>query len=239
MNDCGPRHTASGQTPAAAECPATRLTADQIAEMRERAGRTTSSFIDPAQLGRVERFVSGRHRWASAILGKPFRLRAMTHRELTLLDLAAHAEPAPPEPVHRVPEEPGAASVEPDRAAAVRAGAAAYEWARLAAALPVRASVAYNYSGPHHYEFHVSGADHIIVREPLHLGRLHRAAGRSLCWTPSRAKHLLFDLDDPTNHDRVPTCKPCLRTAYRIASLNPARSLLHSPELRDRAPRLR
>ncbi|MGW4528877.1 hypothetical protein [Amycolatopsis sp. NPDC004378] len=209
--------------------PATRLTDSQLATLREQAARTSSSFVDPAQLTRVERFVAGRHDWASAILGKPFILRAMTNRELVLLDLAAAAEPAPPEPPRPpAPWEPGYQPTNADRAATARGEAAARAWAQLAKALPVPVSVAYNYSGPHHYEFHVSGAEHIIVREQLHAGRLHRDADRSLCWTPSRARHLLFaNLDDPADRVRVPSCKACLRTAYRITGLDPDDLLLH------------
>lgn len=197
----------------------TTLSPHQLAELRDRAARNVGSFIDPAQLSRVQRFVAGRRDWASAILGKPFSLRAMTTRELVLLDLAANAEPAPPEqPRPPAPQEPGYQPTAADRAAADRNEGAACAWARLVEMLPVRVSVAYNYSGPHHYELHVSGAEHIIVREPLHAGRLHRVADRSLCWTPSRAKHLLFaHLDDPADRNRVPTCKACLRIANRIA----------------------
>lgn len=222
MDDSERQITDGVQGGPAGEDLATRLTADQLAEMRESAGKQASPFIDPAQLGRVERFVACRHEWATAILGKPFRLRAITNRELVLLDLAAHTEPAPPEPRPPASHEPGRPPAEP----AARCAAGAHEWARIAAAFPVRVSVAYNYSGPNHYESHVSGAEHIIVREPLHQGRLHRAADCPLCWTPSRAKHLLFDLADPTNRDRVPSCKRCLRTAYHITGFPPGSVLL-------------
>lgn len=206
----------------------TGLTETQLAELRTRAAGIACGFVDPTQLRRVEQFVTGRNPWASAILGKPFALRAMTNRDLVLLDLAAHAEPTPPEPPRApAPWEPGYQPTEGERAATARSQAAARAWLRLVTALPVPVSVAYNYSGPHHYEFHVSGANHIIVREPLHAGRIHRHADRSLCWTPSRAQHLLFAyLDDPVDRDRVPTCKACLRIAYRVAGLTPVEDLL-------------
>ncbi len=206
----------------------TILTDSEIRELREKSARTSSPFIDPVQLARVQQFVSGRHGWASAILGKPFALRAMTHRDLVLLDLAARAEPS------EQPRTPTVELGEPARPRG-RRPAAAKAWQQLATALPVTVSVAYNYSGPRHLETYLSGAEHIIVRAPLHAGRLHRDAGRSLCWTPARARHLLFPhLDDPADRGRIPTCKACLRTAYRLTGLTPDGILL-APTPRERA----
>ncbi|OXM47521.1 hypothetical protein [Amycolatopsis alba] len=199
----------------------TALTASQLRHLREQAARTSTPFVDPAQLARVQQFVTGRHAWAEAILGKRFALRGMTCRDLVLLDLAARAEPFPP-------EQPRTPPVDASQCAAdIRRAAAATVWRQLAQALPVRVSVAYNYSGPRHLESYVSGAEHIIVREPLHAGRLHRDAGRSLCWTPSRARRLFFShLDDPADRDRIPTCKACLRITYRLIGITPDGILL-------------
>ncbi|HEX6359492.1 hypothetical protein [Actinophytocola sp.] len=206
--------------------PATRLSDAQLDELRVRARRVAGSLVDPAQLTRVTRFVAGRHAWAGAVLGKPFNLHRLTNAELVLLDLAAQAEPEPPvEPRPPAPWEEGYQPSERELAVAARAQARAKEWDRVRAALPVPVTVLYNYSGPHHYEFHVSGADHIIVREALDAGRLQRAADQSLCWTPSRARHLSFDRVSPES-DRVPTCKACLRFAYRLVDEPPSEVLL-------------
>lgn len=193
---------------------ATTLTDGDLAELRDRAGREATGFIDPARLNRVEHFISGRCAWAQAVTGRPsFTSRTMTERELALLDLAAEAEPQPPTPAPKpVKASPRESAWEARQLAAAR------EWETLRAALPVPVIVAYNYSGPHHYEFHTSGADHILVQGPVDVGRLHRTAGQALCETPSRARHLLFD--STTTQDsvsRVPTCKACLRVAGRIA----------------------
>jgi hypothetical protein len=203
---------------------ATRLADDEVARLRRQAGTANLSFVDPAQLLRVERFLVGRRAWAAAILGKPFSLRAMTNREVVLLDLASQAEPEPPEPDQ--PPAPRESGYQPSaryRAELARQETAQRQWRQLAEALPVAVSVAYNYSGPHHYEFHVSGANHIIMREHLGAGRLQRDAGKALCETPSRSRHLLFCHRDAPE-DRVPTCKACLRIAYRITGLSPGLS---------------
>lgn len=153
--------------------------------------------------------------WMSAVLGRPVNgRRRLSWTELVLLGLARDVESEPPVPARVLAECERAALEERRRAEHLQQQVDA--WASLRARLPVWVSVAYNGSGRHHYELHVSGAQHIIVREPLHFGRIHRDANRSLCWTPSRAKHLLFEnLDIPS--DRIPTCKACLRTAERIA----------------------
>ncbi|AUI58427.1 hypothetical protein [Amycolatopsis sp. BJA-103] len=54
-------------------------------------------------------------------------------------------------------------------------------------------SVAYNYSGPRHLETYLSDAEHSIVRAPLHAeAPAPRRRTLALCWTPARARHLLF-----------------------------------------------
>jgi hypothetical protein len=210
--------------------PATRLTDAQLAELRDRARRVAGSFVDPAQLTRVAGFVAGRHAWASAVLGKPLNIRALTNTELAMLDLAAEAEADPPaEPRSPAPWEAGYQPTNSELAKRARRRAQDEEWRRLAAALPVAVRIAYNYSGPHHYEGHVSGAEHIIVRAALDAGRLQRAADQSLCETPSRTRSLWFDVfDEARDPVRIPTCKACLRFAYRLAGLPPTELLLAS-----------
>ncbi|WP_107661245.1 hypothetical protein [Nocardia suismassiliense] len=200
---------------------ATALTAEQLTQLREQARHRDCRFVDPSQLRRVAAFTAGRSAWASAVLGTPFTgARAATLQELTLLDLAAAAEPEPPVPPRR-PDIP----TPQEQAAAARARAADEAWLRLAAALPVPVTVAYNYSGPLHLENYVSGADHILPTEPVSIGRLRRSERSSLCCTPSRSRKLLFDQRDPPDK-RTPTCKACLRTAYRIAGCPPDPALM-------------
>jgi hypothetical protein len=213
------------ETPAA--WTATRLTQEQLTALRDQAKQAVTGFVDPAQLQRVSSFVAGKHEWATAVLGSPFNLRSMTNRQLVLLDLAAAAEPEPPvRPRPPAPGEPGYVPSEAELARKACWEAKEREWQELAAAMPVKVSVAYNHSGPLHLENYVSGAEHIIVREPLTVGKLRRDARQSLCWTPSRAKHLLFCHYD-TPEDRVPSCKDCVRKAYKITGRQePSKPLL-------------
>jgi len=198
---------------------ATALTDQQLTALRAEAAAAVTGFIDPAALRRVDSFVSGRAGWARAVTGREsFTLHSMTERELVLLDLASRAEPAPPRPASR-PVEPSPA----ERARTARLRAAARAWAELRAALPMPVLVAYNYSGPNHFESYTQGAVHILTQAPINTGRLRRAGGQALCETPSRAAHLHFasrDRQDPADH--VPTCKACLRIATRLAAAAPA-----------------
>jgi hypothetical protein len=207
------------------DAPATLLTAEHLDLLRTQADRSTSPFVDPAQLTRVSRFVTGRHAWATAILGAPFDLHRMTNRQMNLLDLAAQAEPEPPTPPRPpAPWEPGYVLSPAEQRDADRVAAADAEWARLQAAMPVPVSVAHNFSSRHHYEFYVQGADHIIVWAELRIGRLHRTARDSLCETPSRRRSLLFanaelerDGQEHKGERTLPTCRTCLRIARHIA----------------------
>ncbi|RAS59399.1 hypothetical protein C8D87_11411 [Lentzea atacamensis] len=200
---------------------ATNLSDAVLAGLRERARREAGPFIDPVVLRQLEGKLARAHpEWLSAVIGRPVHgWRSLGWTELVLLGLARDAEPDPPVPPRVLAEREREALQE--RCRAERLEQQAEAWASLRAALPVRVSVAYNGSGRHHYAAYVSGAEHIVVREPLRTGRLRRDANRSLCWTPSRAPHLLFEnLDIP--NDRIPTCKACLRTAERIAHPHPA-----------------
>jgi hypothetical protein len=87
-------------------------------------------------------------------------------------------------------------------------------------------AVAHNYTSVRHTEWHVQGGDHIMLLGQLHAGRLRRDTRHPLCWTPFRAKDLreFPHLDQP--EDRWPTCKACLRTAYRLAGREPSERLM-------------
>ncbi|WP_157227520.1 hypothetical protein [Nocardia asiatica] len=203
---------------------ATTLTDQQLHQLREQAASQAHGPIDSTQLHRVGKFTPGRVAWASAILGRSFPgIRGLSRLELALLDLAAHAEPHPPQPPRPAPT-PSPREI----AAAEHIKAAHDAWMALAQKLPVKVGVAYNYSGPRHLATYLSGADHIILTEPLNVGRLHRNPNASLCETPSRARNLHFNPPDAPAK-RTPTCKVCLRTAYRIAGTTPAPALLSLP----------
>lgn len=195
---------------------ATRLSDATLVELRDRSRREAGPFVDPRLLAVLEgKLVRAYPEWVSAVLGRQVHdVRRVSWPELVLIGLACDAESDPPVPPRVLAERERAASEA--RRCAERRQERVDAWATLRAALPVRVSVAYNYSGPHHYEFHVSGAEHIIVREPLHIGRLRRDADRSLCWTTSRAPRLMFDLSGAPDETRIPTCKACLSIAERI-----------------------
>lgn len=99
------------------------------------------------------------------------------------------------------------------------------EWAQLRAELPVEVEVvqyvtlARLHSGERRY------GEHIIVRDDLRVGRLHRAYNTTLCTTPS------YTPDGPRTaiasaEDLYPTCPICLGTAYRVAKRPRSRLLL-------------
>lgn len=223
-------------TPAAHPDRATALSAEQIAALVEQARAipfATGSIVDPVRLRHLQGW--WRHElteWAEALLGRPIpHVWRLSWFELVVLDLAHDAEPSPPPPptltARRAIQQ--AADDERHRQDAAAARAVRDEWLALVTALPVVVAVAYNYSGPHHYESYQSGAVHIILREPLRIGRLSRDAQHALCETPSRARHLEFvhdGYDDPA--ERCPTCQACLRTAYRITGRAPSPLLLRS-----------
>jgi hypothetical protein len=210
--------------------PATRLTDEQLARLRTQAAARTSSFVDPAQLARVTQFVAGRNEWASLIIGRPFVLRSMSNLELRLLDLAAQAEPEPPaQPRSPALWEDDYVPTEQERADMVRQDERASEWVVLRTQLPVPVRVVHNYSSARHTENYVQGVEHILVTEELHTGRLHRGVGRALCFTPSKARdhrYLSLNTWEPRDDDRLPTCKQCLRVAYRLAGRDESGALL-------------
>ncbi|WP_433716894.1 hypothetical protein ACQP2U_43695 (plasmid) [Nocardia sp. CA-084685] len=213
---------------------ATALTTQQLTRLREDADRQNCRFVDPAQLQRVTEFTSRNWAWASAVLGAPFTgTRALTGYELVLLDLAAAAEPEPP-----AAPRPAPTRSPREEAAAAHARAVHDAWMALVAQLPVPVKVAYNYSGPLHLENYVSGADHILPTRPVSVGRLHRSEHSSLCCTPSRSRKLLFELPDPPDQ-RTPTCKACIRTAYRIVGATPDPALLTAPSKQVTSRRIR
>ncbi|MEU4674348.1 hypothetical protein AB0F91_41900 [Amycolatopsis sp. NPDC023774] len=85
-------------------------------------------------------------------------------------------------------------------------------------------AVARNYSGPYHYERRVFGSDHIIARTPSYAGL--RCALDQALRAPAPPTGAC---SSPITTPRRPASPPerCLRTAYRIAGLEPLYTLLH------------
>lgn len=193
----------------------TNLTDEALAQLRAQARREAGPFVDPRRLPQLHRaLVGAQQEWVSAVLGRPVRdWRRVSWTELVLLGLARDVEPAPPVAPRVLAAQD--ARAEEQRAHAMRAQDRIDSWRDLRSRLPVTVEVAHNYTSHRHVEGYSQGTDHVIVLEDLHIGRLHRAAGRPLCWTPSRADYLEV-FDDPGDH-RLPGCKACLRTAERIA----------------------
>lgn len=220
---------------------ATRLTTEQITELRQRARREvgpsgrTGPFVDQRLMRHIESWWNYELcEWASEITGRTVTgLRHLSWETWVLLNLAHDAEPSPPPPPKLTAQREQQRLVDEERA---RREQAAWqekwdEWQRIHAAfanLGVPVSVAHNYASSRHYEFYEQGADHILVWGDMSVGRLHRKARESLCETPSKRNSLLFDNDElerkhqeegwPSGEKEraVPTCKACLETARRV-----------------------
>lgn len=201
---------------------ATNLADEQLAALRDAARRTAGSLVDPRLMRAFESWWRiGLAEWASAVIGRDFPgVRALTWREMVLLNLAHAAEPTPP------PSPKYAAQLaefkQKQLADAEHHQAKVKAWESLRAKLPVPVSVAFNYSR-HTYEFHCHGGDHIVVWAALDAGRLHRVAGQALCETPSNTRLLHLDnsrlereAQESGREQRLPSCKACLKAAGRV-----------------------
>lgn len=205
----------------------TRLAADHLAEIRARAARE-DRLVDPRALREYSARVElAPRRWAQAVLGRPFTgVRSDSYRAFLTLAYALDAEPNPPADPIATEEAARHAAARREREQVLDLGRQKREaaWNRLRAALPVRVDVRYNYSGPLHIGHYHSGADHIVLRDDLTVGRLHRSAGSALCTTPTRSRHQHFD-DTGRDEDRQPTCRACLSTAARVVGTPEAAGL--------------
>ncbi|MCF3960294.1 hypothetical protein [Streptomyces fuscigenes] len=190
---------------------ATGLTPTALDQLRTRARREVGPFVDP----RVQAaFRVHSAEWATEILGCPYvGPRALTWPDLYLLHLAVQAEPSPPPPPCATAAR---AARELEERAALRAGAEdaarqEAEWRELVDALRragVRVEVRHNYTSARHLEFYTQGADHVVLLDPLRVGRLRRDAGTALCHTPSNAPNLAYL--EATRDGRLPSCRTCL-----------------------------
>ena len=201
--------------------------ADEVERMREIARKRSGGFVNPAHLSPAEHLTrTAAPSWLVSVLGKlPDRgIRYLSGVEIELLMLAASAYPPAPDP--RIEERIAAAVQQAEERrikTAADHAAAASAWAQLRSQLPVQVYVGHNWSLGH-YELQTTGKEHIVVHEDLVAGRLHRAAGQSLCETPSTA-YGLRALDrglheDDRDERELPTCMRCLEIAARIASKN-------------------
>lgn len=205
--------------------PATDLTAGRLAVLRAEADQqyaNSGGFVDPRRIRVVLAWWRYDLReWAETITGRaPITdLARLPWRDWLLLDLAHTAEPNPPPPPRLTAQHEAQRLADEQQATAGRARVAVRtaEWEALRAALPVPVVVAHNFQSRRHSEWHIQGADHILVQASLDHGRLHRVAFAPLCWAPSKRRDFYFPFphdDDPTS--RWPSCRTCIRVAYRI-----------------------
>jgi hypothetical protein len=179
--------------------------------------RLDHRFIDPVKFRMYEGLRRDRD-WRLSVLADD---RSKGELRMHVLLLAAGQDIDPPMPVwlaeQRAQEEAARRDREEKAAGRVRALDAA--WDSIWKALPQQIGVAYNYSGGMHYESYQSGAVHIILTEPLTIGRAQRVKGWAMCTTPSSVRHQYFaDGGDPPTERRA-TCKACLRTAATVAGV--------------------
>jgi hypothetical protein len=203
-------------TPAYAEYAGLRALAE---ESVRRDGR----FVDPVKLRMLESLPRDAD-WRMSVLGHGGQRTVV---ELHMLLLAHGQDINPPMPawLAELREEQRVRREQDEQRRQARLQALDDAWAAIHTALGFTVEVAYNYSGPNHLETWTQGAVHILVVEDLRVGRLSRSAGQSLCWTPSRAGHLLFDGGTVAAEKRVPTCKACIRQAAKLAGGKPTEVL--------------
>lgn len=201
---------------------ATRLAPEQIVRLRQRAAKEAGPFVDPSLVHKIK---AHNPEWAEEILGHPFsgEIR-LPWSKLYLIHLARQAEPSPPPPPRATAHRIAAEAEERARRAEEERRYARWldRWEEAVAALSeqgVRIEVRHNYTSSRHYEWYVQGKDHVYLLDDLKVGRLERAKGRVLCWTPSRAKDLA-EFPEGKDHRSLPTCKACLKTLHRVTDID-------------------
>ena len=200
-----------------------RLDDATLASLTAAATREAGPFVDP-DLYRValRALAHVDLAWLSRVIGRPFSrfdplARSLTWPEMVLAHRAAEHDAA--HLTWLTEQRIAAQRAEWDRQAA--AASAAHRarvdaWTVLRDRIPVPVRVCHNWT-IRHYDGYVQGADHITVLEPLNVGRLHRDKGKPLCWTPARQHQLRWVIPNgDEDHQRIPTCRGCLRIAYRL-----------------------
>lgn len=191
---------------------------EELLAAAEAAYRADGGFVNPAKIRDYDS-LDRSHDWFVAVLGHGGNLSSCTTVEMHLALIADQRGINPPLPAW-LTEQRAAQKAEQDAKDAAyreRQRLLNTEWDALKSALPVNVVAAYNYSGPRHEEYYQSGANHILLRADLTVGRLVRRAGDALCTTPSSARHQIFV--DPGEEGGWPSCKTCLRTAARLANV--------------------
>lgn len=179
--------------------------------------RRDGGFVDPVKIHMWQRLP--RHSdWATSVLGD-IDGNGLVGMHMLLLAAGQGIDPPLPAWLARRREEQAAVRRREEEAYYARVGQQFEAWASLWRRLPVYVGVAYNYSGPHHYETYTSGAVHIIVCADFTHGRVVRRKGQALCTTASVARHQLFADFGDHPAGRVATCKACLRLAARVVGV--------------------
>jgi superfamily II DNA or RNA helicase/tetratricopeptide (TPR) repeat protein len=202
-----------------------------LARMRTEAAAGASPFVDPALLREADALLpAADRRWLERVIGHPVPShRTLTHTELLLAVGAAKADTAH---LRALAGSQRAAAEHARQQQAETAAAAARaeqdKWQALHSRLPVPVTVQHNWTA-RHLDGYEQGADHIVVLEDLHAGRMHRTAGSPLCWTPSRAHELRHVSGNVDDGNRLPDCKACLNHAEKLASAGSAPAVADSP----------
>lgn len=180
-----------------------------------------NQFVDPALI-REAQFVMPRtnQAWLERVVGHTVPAwRYLPYPELLLAVRAAKADAVHLQAAADAQRaEWQRANWEASEASRAADKAIVDAWADLRSRLPVPVEVWHNWTS-RHVDGYEQGADHIVVREPLTVGRFHRDANRPLCWTPSRDHELRHVFGNTGDETRTPDCKACLRRAHQLATL--------------------
>ena len=192
-----------------------------LAAMRADTEATAGPFADPALLRTAELALAGIDAaWLERVIGhQAGSWRSLGHAEMLLAVRAAETDAehlaALAASNHRKQAQKRRVT---GAAAQGQADAAAAHWQRLRGPLPVPVTVQHNWTA-RHLDGYEQGADHIVVLEDLHAGRLRRAAGTPLCQAPSRARQLRHVFAGTGDERRLPSCAACLRHAEELHAL--------------------
>lgn len=189
-----------------------------LLEMARESVRRDGGFVDPVKLRMAQQL---RHRsdWATSVLGGDYS-NSLLGMHMLLLAHGQDIDPPLPAWLAEVREKQEAARRREEQAAAALAAKQDAVWALLWRRMPVYVGVAYNYSGPHHYESYTSGAVHVILCADLTVGKIRRVKGWALCTTESAVRHQLFAGFGDHPSARRPSCKACIRMACRIVGVD-------------------
>ncbi|OEV10542.1 hypothetical protein [Streptomyces nanshensis] len=189
----------------------TRLTDQQLRDLRERARREAGPFVDPALV--VPKFHS--IEWAEAIAG--YTLEKLDWPTTYLLHLGLKAEPEPP----TIPGQQASREKHAQHAATVRAATAerhnereeedTRRWRDLAEACPVELDVRENLNSPARRRDgrSIGPLRHATPRTDAVSPRRLHPAGRALCEVTRERR-----LGDPI--DQHATCRACWQYASQL-----------------------